>query len=252
MYTCLLVYLSTVYMGTLPEFLFLDMDDTILDYSAPGEKCWENLCLAFAPQLDGLSPDQLLAAINRSREWFWSDRERYRRWSLDLRSARRLVLARAFEQLQIDNPRISDEIADSFTTQREEMVQPFPGAIETLGILRDRGIRMGLITNGNAEFQRAKIRRFGLEQYFDFILIQSEFGVGKPDQRVFQHGLECFGVPPAQVWMIGDDLEFDMRPAQALGLGTVWVNHARESLPADGSIRPTRIICSLAELKEEA
>jgi putative hydrolase of the HAD superfamily len=111
---------------------------------------------------------------------------------------------------------------------------------------------MGLITNGNAEFQRPKIRRFELDQYFDFILIESEFGVGKPDPRVFKHGLERWGVSPAQVWMIGDDLEFDMRPAQALGMDTVWVNHANESLPDDGSITPRRTIYSLAELIEKA
>jgi putative hydrolase of the HAD superfamily len=238
-------------MRTLPDFLFLDLDDTILDYMAPGERCWESLCASFAPRLDNVGPDQLLAAIKQSGRWFWSDPERHRTWRLDLRKARRLVLANAFNQLQVDNPKLSDELADSFTTLREEMVQLFPGAAETLRQLQNRGIRMGLITNGNAEFQRAKINRFALEQYFDFILIESEFGVGKPDPRVFRYGLEKFGASPAQVWMIGDDLEYDMHPAQTLGMSTVWVNHANESLPADGSITPTWTIYSLAELIEE-
>ncbi len=238
-------------MQSLPDFLFLDLDDTILDYSAPGERCWENLCASFAPRLDHVSPEQLLAAIKRNGNWFWSDPERHHTWRLNLRAARRLVLARTFDELQVKDLKISEELADSFTTLREEMVQLFPGSVETLQKLRDQGICMGLITNGNAEFQRPKIQRFELEQYFDFILVESEFGVGKPDLQVFKHGLELFGVSPAQVWMVGDDLEFDMRPAQRLGMGTVWVNHAQESLPADGSIKPTRVICSLAEFIEE-
>ncbi len=234
-------------MSPLPEFLFLDLDDTILDYSAPGERCWEHLCTSFAPRLD-LSPGQLRAAIQQSSQWYWSDPERFRTGRLDLKAARRQVVAGAFKQLQVHDLKISEELADSFTTLREEMIQPFPGALETLRILYDQGICMGLITNGRSEFQRAKICRFQLEQYFDFILIEGEFGVGKPDPRVFNYGLEQFGASPEQVWMIGDDLEFDMLPAQALGIGTVWVNHANESLPADGSIQPTRILCSLAEL----
>jgi putative hydrolase of the HAD superfamily len=237
-------------MRSLPDFLFLDLDDTILDYSAPGERCWEDLCASFAPRLDNVSPQQLLEAIHRNGKWFWSDPERHRRWRLDLRGARRLVLARTFSGLHIDNPRISEELADSFTTLREERVQLFPGAVQTLRALQERGIRMGLITNGNAEFQRPKICRFGLEQYFDFIQIESEFGVGKPDPRVFKHARDQFGVSPAQVWMVGDDLEFDMRPAQQLGLGTVWVNHADETLPADGSIKPMWTLFSLVELIE--
>ncbi len=236
---------------SLPQFLFLDLDDTILDYEATGERCWINVCTSFAPRLDNISPEQLRAAIKQSGHWFWSDPERFRTGRLDLKSARRQVVAGAFEQLKIDDCLISEELADSFTTLREEMIQPFPGALETLQALQNQGICMGLITNGRSEFQRAKIYRFELEQYFDFILIEGEFGVGKPDPRVFEHGLECFGVSPSQVWMVGDDLEFDMRPAQQLGLGTVWVNHANESLPADGSIQPTRTIYALTELIEE-
>jgi len=97
---------------------------------------------------------------------------------------------------------------------------------------------MGLITNGKSEFQRAKICRFELEQYFDFVVIEGEFGAGKPDPRVFRYGLERFGASPAQVWMIGDDLEYDMRPAQVLGMDTVWVNHAKIDLPAIALLRP--------------
>ena len=234
----------------LPNFLFLDLDDTILDYSAPGERSWGTICASFAPRLDNVSAEQLLAAIKQSGGWFWSDPERHRKWRLDLRTARHMVLARALSQLQIDDQKIGDEIADAFTTLREELVQPFPSSVKTLRELHARGIRMGLITNGSPEFQRVKVRRFELEQYFDFILIEGEFGVGKPDPRVFKHGLEQFCVSPTQVWMVGDDLEFDMRPAQGLGMGTVWVNHADESLPTDGSIQPTRTICSLAELLE--
>lgn len=235
-------------MKLLPDFLFLDLDDTIVDYTTSGERCWENVCASFAPRLDRISPEQLRATIKESSDWFWSDPERHRTWRLDLKGGRRLVLARAFDQLQIDHPQISEEIADSFTSLREEMIQPFPGSVETLQRLHDRGICMGLITNGHSDFQRAKIRRFELEQYFDFILVEGEFGVGKPDKRVFKHGLEQFGISPAQVWMVGDDLEFDMRPAQELGMNTVWVNHLNEHLPADGSVQPTHIICSLAEL----
>ena len=239
-------------MKSLPDFLLLDLDDTILDYTAPGERCWEKLCVSFAPKVDPISAEQLWAAIDQSRQWFWSDPERYRRWSLDLKSARRLILARAFSLLQADNLKVSEEIADAFTTLREEMVQPFPGSVETLRTLHDRGIHMGLITNGSAEFQRAKVRRFELEQYFDFVLIEGEFGVGKPDPRVFKHGLDQFGAPPEQAWMIGDNLEFDIRPAQELGMDTVWVNYARNSLPDNSPVQPTRMIYALTELIEAA
>jgi putative hydrolase of the HAD superfamily len=238
-------------MRLLPDFLLLDLDDTILNFTATGDQCWESLCISFAPQLCQINPDQLLSAINQNREWFWSDMERHRNGRLDLQSARRQIVAMAFSQLRIDNHKISEELADSFTTMREELVQPFPGSMETLKILQDHDIRMGLITNGDAGFQRSKIRRFHLEQYFDFVLIESEFGVGKPDQRVFKYALEQLGAFPTQAWMIGDDLRFDICPARELGMNTVWVNHTKTGLPANSLVLPTWTIHSLVELLEK-
>lgn len=238
-------------MRSLPDFLFLDLDDTILDFTAPGRKCWETLCSSFAPRLGAVRSEQLLAAISQSAAWYWSDPERHRTGRLDLKSARRQVVAGAFRQLQIADTALGEELADTFTVVREELVQPFPGSVETLQALQARGIRMGLITNGRAEFQHAKLRRFELARYFDFILIEGEFGIGKPDPRVFQYGMEQLGASPEQVWMIGDDLEYDIRPAQELGLGTVWVNHAKIDLPANSPVTPRQMIYSLRELIEQ-
>jgi FMN phosphatase YigB (HAD superfamily) len=51
--------------------------------------------------------------------------------------------------------------------------------------------------------------------------------------------------------MIGDDLRFDICPAQELGMNTLWVNHTKTGLPADSFVLPTWMIRSLAELLEK-
>jgi putative hydrolase of the HAD superfamily len=150
--------------------------------------------------------------------------------------------------LNIDNHRISQELADSFTTKREELAQPFPGSLEALRILRNKGIRMGLITNGDAQFQRPKIHRFGLDQFFDPILIESELGIGKPEKQIFLYALKQLGASPAQAWMVGDNLRLDIQPAQELGMNTVWVDYDKKGLPADSPVVPSSIIHSLMEL----
>jgi putative hydrolase of the HAD superfamily len=235
-------------MKSLPRALLLDLDDTILSFSAIGDRCWENLCISFALRLGHISPDELLTAINQSRNWFWSDPDRHRQGRLDLTSARRRIVRIAFEQLQLNDYVIGDELADSFTTMREELVQPFPGALETLQAFQRQGVHMGLITNGDASFQRSKIHRFNLERYFDVILIENEFGVGKPDKRVFLYALERLSVTSMQAWMIGNDLEYDIRPAQELGMAAVWIDCAKTGLPPDSSVVPSWTTSSLAEL----
>ncbi len=65
---------------------------------------------------------------------------------------------------------------------------------------------MALITNGSASGQRAKLKSFGLTDYFEFILIDQKLGFGKPDTRVFTHALTLLGLPSTDVWMVGDNL----------------------------------------------
>ncbi len=236
-----------------PPCILFDLDDTILDFSAAGDACWETLCAEYAPRLGDLSPAELLDGLNAVRGWYWSDPERHRLGRLAIQAARREIVRLAFARLGLDPAlgHVADELADAFTFRREELVKPFPGAVETLGTLRESEARLALITNGEARFQRAKIERFGLAPYFDPILIESEFGVGKPDPRPFLHALACLGAAPQEAWMVGDDLEYDIRPAQALGMGTVWVDRLGRGLPGECGLTPTRIIRRIAELIED-
>jgi putative hydrolase of the HAD superfamily len=234
-------------MSDLPPFLLFDLDDTLLDYSASGRQCWQELFLEYAPRF-GVAVELLSTALQQSSNWFWSNLERHRTGRLDLKTSRRQVLRLTLEKLGIDNYTLGDEMADAFTLWREAWFSPFPGAIETLQEFQRRGIRMGLVTNGSGEYQRNKIRRFDLVRYFEIVIIEGEFGVDKPDRSVFVSVLEQLGALPAQAWMVGDDLTRDIQPAQELGLGTVWVDFEDGGLPADSPIVPMRTVRSVAEL----
>ena len=124
----------------------------------------------------------------------------------------------------------------------------FRGAIETLRQVKKAGIPLGLITNGSAEGQRSKIERFSLAGYFDHIQIEGEFGIGKPDARAFHHALDALGVGPADTWMVGDNLDADIRGAQQVGIHAVWVDTPGNGLPDGTTVRPDRIIRLLSDL----
>ena len=184
----------------------------------------------------------------QARDWFWSDAGRARRGRLDLRLARRYILLRAFARFDIPDSSLLTRMGERYNHIRDEAMRPFPGAIETLQRLRMADIRLGLITNGSAEGQRAKIERFSLAGYFDHIQIEGEFGIGKPDARAFQHALDALGVAPADAWMVGDNLYADIRGAQQVGIYAVWVDTQRSGLPDGTTVRPDRIIRSLSDL----
>jgi putative hydrolase of the HAD superfamily len=232
----------------LPKAILLDLDDTILALTESADPCWQKVCERFAPRIDGLAPEKLFATIKECRFWFWKDPERHRRGRLDLGKARREIVAAALLQLDIDAPALANEIADTYSLEREEVLQPFPGAIEALHRLRGQGVRLALITNGNGEAQRRKIDRFELAALFDCVLIEGEFGVGKPDERVYLHALDQLNVKPEETWMIGDSLEWDVRAPQRLGIFAIWVDFAGRGLPENSLVHPDRIVRSLSDL----
>jgi len=234
-------------MSILPPFLLFDLDDTLLDYSASGRQCWQEIFLEFAPRF-GVSVEQLANAHQQVSTWYWSDPERHRSGRLDLKASRRQVLRLTLETLGIDRQELGDEMADAFTSRRELQICPFPGVMKTLQELQLRNIRMGLLTNGSSDFQRNKIQRFDLTRYFETIIIEGEFGVGKPERSVFLSALGQLGAMPAQAWMVGDDLMRDIQPAQELGLGTVWVDIEGCGLPAGSQVEPMRAVRSVADL----
>src|SRR5262245_16163453 len=142
---------------TAPKALLLDLDDTIVALSASATRCWQDLCLRFAPRIDGLQPEQLQSAIEAVARWFWSDAERHRRGRLDLYWSRREIVTRAFADLALDAPLLAEELADAFTAEREAAIEPFPGALDALRTLRSRIPLLALVTNGDSAFQRKKI-----------------------------------------------------------------------------------------------
>ena len=106
---------------------------------------------------------------------------------------------------------------------------------------------MALVTNGGSDMQRGKIKRFGLGPFFDFILVEGEFGTGKPDIRVFNHVLKTLDVRAEYAWMVGDDLKRDIVPCLYLGIHTIWVDGGGAGLTPGGP-KPDRIIQSISEL----
>lgn len=235
----------------LPKAILFDMDDTILAYSQNSGQSWQAVCEHFADRLHGLSPETVIGAIRLSSSAYWSDAERHRVGRLNLDKTRQQIVAEALAGLGIDDASLAQEMAQAYAAHREEAIKPFPDALETLEALRKRAIRLALLTNGEATIQRRRIEKHALASYFDAILIEGEFGIGKPDLRVYLHTLQELGVRPEEAWMVGDNLEWEVALPQRLGMHAIWFDVIGAGLPESSSIRPDRIITSLSELLDE-
>jgi putative hydrolase of the HAD superfamily len=235
--------------AVLPAAVLLDLDDTILDDSGNVSQCWREACLAHAADLGAADPAVLHETIERTRAWFWSDPERHRVGRLDLDAARREIVSASLAELHVETPGAVEKIAEHYRAQRHRGIQPLEDAIETVRWLRESGCRLALLTNGAADAQRSKVARFELAGLFDLILIEGELGYGKPDPRVYRIALDELEARPAETWMVGDHLEWDVAAPQRLGIYGIWVDRGGAGVPPGNGVRPDRVIRSLSELR---
>jgi len=175
-------------------------------------------------------------------------REQLERGGSDLRTVRQNLLSSAFDFLGIKDTSLVQEMTDSYMSLKSVIVQPYPGAKDTLRRLKQGGIRLAMTTNGPASEQKAKIDRADLGHFFESIVIEGEFGVAKPDPRVFHHTLDQLDVKPSDAWLVGVILTNDMGGAQAVGTYGVLVDRRGRGLPDDSTVTPDRTIGSIVEL----
>ena len=238
-------------MTQLPDAMLIDMDDTILSAYGRPEIAWNTIAAEFAGEFAPLAPQQVAAAILASARQFWAAAEA--EWRLKLAEARQEVVKSGFSALAEAGHAalpadLAIRLADRFTAYRDEQMFVFPGAHDAIDALKAHGVKLALVTNGAAGPQRAKVERFALTHRFDHIQIEGEHGFGKPDERAYHHAMQALGVTASETWMIGDNLEWEVEVPQRLGIYAVWIDVHGEGLPADSTVKPDRIIRSLAEL----
>jgi putative hydrolase of the HAD superfamily len=236
----------------LPEAIFFDLDDTLLNDNRASEVAWQKACEISANKTGLFSSQELFKRINVIRKQYWSDPKRYVPYDearLTYNFGRTVIAKTALIELgycRDDNT--AAEIVDNYAQLKLECLELFPEAEKVLETLQKRGTRLALLTNGEAREQRSKIERTGIQKFFNCCFVEGELGHGKPDRKIFELALNRLQVEPLQAWMIGDDLHNDIKGAQQSGIFAVWCDYKHQGLPVASAVKPDRSIHNLIEL----
>jgi HAD superfamily hydrolase (TIGR01509 family) len=97
----------------------------------------------------------------------------------------------------------------------------YPDVVPCLESLAGR-VRLGVIANQPTSVRQA-MERDDLTRFFEVWGVSDDLGLQKPDPDLFSHVLETASVPPGRTVMVGDRLDYDVRPAKSAGMRAVWV-----------------------------
>lgn len=106
--------------------------------------------------------------------------------------------------------------------------RPDPAMQEAVRAAHRAGIRTGLLSNS---WGTRRYPRDLLAELFDGIVISGEVGIRKPAPEIYVRAAEAIGLPPADCVFV-DDLPFNLKPAEELGMATVLHTDAATTIPA--------------------
>lgn len=221
------------------EYLFLDMDDTILDFHKA-----EAIALGKTLGQFGLAPTAAVCArysqINREHWQRLENRE----------LTRDQVVVGRFAALLQEYGVEADAYAVAMTYEGNLSQGHYfmPGAEAALQRLSKK-YKLYLASNGTSRVQWPRLESAGIKAYFQDIFISQDMGADKPSVEYFQR---CFdridGFDTSRAMMVGDSLTSDIRGGKNVGMKTCWVNArketGREDIPADYELE------SIAQLEE--
>ena len=197
------------------KFLFIDLDDTILDFGKAEERA-----LRKTLQDAGLEPTEAVcrrySLINKAH---W---ERLERGEL----TRDQVLVGRFRVLFEEMGCSADPQTSSLAYMQNLGIGHdfLPGALEAV-ISLSKKYKLYIASNGTASVQEKRLKSADIGKYFQEIFISQEIGFNKPAVEFFQG---CFARIPdldkAQTMIVGDSLTSDILGGQNAGIATCWVN----------------------------
>ena len=218
-------------------FVFLDVDDTILDFHKAEKKALTRAFTAMGIDFD----DEMLArysVINKSR-WELLELGEITREQV-LRSRFEMLFAeRGIEE---DGER-AQAMYEGFLSQGHFFID---GAEKLLETLYGR-YELFIVSNGNASTQDGRLKSADISRYFRNIFISERVGYEKPQREFFGRCFETItDFDPTRAVIIGDSLTSDIKGGINAGIKTCWFNPRND--PGRSDIVPDYTVSSLDEI----
>ena len=220
------------------EILFLDLDDTILDFHKA-----ERIALAKTFRAFGADPTETV--LNRYHVINKEHWERLERREI----TREQTLLGRFQALfqEMGIPVDPEAVAREYEKNLAIGHYFLPGAEEAVASLSEK-YELYLASNGTASVQKGRLTSANLYRYFRQVFVSQEIGYNKPSREYFD---ACFARIPGfdrkKAMIVGDSLTSDILGGKNAGIRTCWVNASHASGRAD--ILPDYEIEALSQLE---
>ncbi len=207
--------------------VIFDYYNTLIDIRTDEEKQEVFRFLSLYLQYYGVNMNEqtLRAALDHEkRQYLKTKDEAYPEVDLEI------VFGNILQKEGICNPFGAESCCKLFRLLSRERFQLFPDSLPVLKEIKRNGHPMAVVSDAQKVFCLEEGEMLGLNQFFDHIVLSTQYGFRKPDPRLFTIACSLLDVEPAQAVYVGDDLRKDVKGAQKAGMMAVLVSRNQMNL----------------------
>lgn len=203
------------------QTIFLDLDDTILDFTTSQYSAFRRVA-----EEVGVTYDETMMTHYKSyNQSLWHLVEQNRLTKDELMNTRFPGFFAEYN-IKITGAEI-DHLFRDYLADGADLV---PGAVDLLKDLKSSGRKIYAASNGIYQTQINRLTQAGIIDYFDDLFISEKLGYNKPDAGFFETAFQQLGcLKKTESLMVGDSLSSDIRGANAVNLPVCWFNPAKAS-----------------------
>jgi 2-haloacid dehalogenase len=165
--------------------------------------------------------------------WVWSLRGEYRSFQALTESALDYALAAH----GVKSSSLKERLLSAY-----RQLDAFPEVATALADLRQRGLRLAALSNGDPDMLEAGLQSAGLRHALDAILSVAPLRIYKPDPQIYELGRSWANAPAQEVAFLSANA-WDAGGAAAFGFRTFWIDRAGQppeyDLPRHATIVPS-------------
>jgi FMN phosphatase YigB (HAD superfamily) len=226
------------------KYLFVDLDDTLFDSSSLYDQAihmaWEHL-RKFYPEITLDSFRNEFLDIRKELK------EKYKYKTLSHQRA--LLFMKLLEHFDIPfDASLVLDLHNTYWFCVNVYIQAFPETYSVLDTIKNSGVGIAAISDGNIVDRLEKIDSLDLCKYIDYLICSEEVIDTKPMPKVFELALKKTNCKKDEVIFIGNSFSADIEGGRNFGIDTIWFNPKKDEIPESSNVRPDYEITNLKEL----
>ena len=208
------------------KHIFFDLDRTLWDFDYNSKKTLKDIYNYLNLNNYGIKNFKLFISVYKKVNYnLWI---KYRDGVITKQELRSNRFKNTLSMLGLNDKLLAKDISSLYIQNSPVQTKLMPNAKKVLNELK-KNYKLHIITNGFKEVQIIKMKKSGLINYFENIIISEEIGYLKPNKKIFLFALKLCNANKEESLMVGDDLKSDIYGAMQVGIDQVFYNYKNKS-----------------------